>query len=382
MSPEPAQTILFLSAAPEGTQRLRFDQEIRDLREGLRLAEHRDRFTIAERHASRARDLHRAVLELHPRIVHFSGHGSERGEILLERDDGTLQRVRGEALAALFQLFQDDLDCVILNACSTENQAKEIARSIPFVIGMRREVEDRAAIHFVSGFYDALADGCDYSAAFEHGKTRLLLEGNFDGHTVPILLQGPPLRPRKKSGHSQQSPDPTTYAQIEGLSPAEIQAVIRQYKALIDAGREDADVHHAMGLLFLEIRMYDAAIKHLERALALAPDAAGFYYHLALGLLRGRRPRVLARAEVKKIEEQLAASLAFDDGASLPRYLLAYVRRDYYLGNGMTEPRPDHRELLGVALRLPTDPWEARRLLRSAEIGDAQIHTLIEQQTR
>jgi hypothetical protein len=43
-----------------------------------------------------------------------------------------------------------------LNACYSEVQAKAIAQHINYVIGMNDQIEDKAAIEFVVGFYDAL----------------------------------------------------------------------------------------------------------------------------------------------------------------------------------------------------------------------------------
>jgi hypothetical protein len=70
------RNILFLAANPKGTSPLRLDEEVRDIQEGLQRAVNRDQFSLYSRWAVRPRDIHRAMLDIKPQIVHFSGHGA------------------------------------------------------------------------------------------------------------------------------------------------------------------------------------------------------------------------------------------------------------------------------------------------------------------
>ncbi|MEO1373520.1 MAG: hypothetical protein AAFW70_04170, partial [Cyanobacteria bacterium J06635_10] len=51
--------------------------------------------------------------------VHFSGHGSGSDGLLLENKLGETQLVNSESLAGLFELFEDFVECVVLNAFLT-----------------------------------------------------------------------------------------------------------------------------------------------------------------------------------------------------------------------------------------------------------------------
>jgi hypothetical protein len=159
------ENILILSANPEDTARLRLDEEVREINEGLQRSRNRDRFTIYQQWAVRLRDLRRAMLDYEPRIVHFCGHGEING-LMVENDDGEAVLVNSEALAGLFELFTTQVECVILNACYSESQAESINEHIKYVIGMRKEIQDRAAIEFAVGFYDALGAGRTVEEAF------------------------------------------------------------------------------------------------------------------------------------------------------------------------------------------------------------------------
>ena len=70
-----------------------------------------------------------------------------------------MQPVKPKALAALFELVADkvQVNCVVLNACYSDIQAKAIVQHIPFVIGMKQAIGDQAVIAFSVGFYTGLA---------------------------------------------------------------------------------------------------------------------------------------------------------------------------------------------------------------------------------
>ncbi|XHX75963.1 MAG: S1 RNA-binding domain-containing protein [Stenomitos frigidus ULC029] len=178
--------ILILAANPKGTDKLRLDEEARDIKEGLRQARERDRFIIDSEWAVRPRDVRRTILYSKPQIVHFSGHGAEDGGLAFENEIGQVQLVQPDALAGLFKLLAEYVECVVLNACYSEIQANAIAQHIDFVIGMSKEIGDRAAIEFAVGFYDALGAGCLVETAYEFGCNAIQMAG-IPEHLTPVL---------------------------------------------------------------------------------------------------------------------------------------------------------------------------------------------------
>lgn len=184
------QKVLILAANPEGTVHLRLDRELRDIAEGLRRAQARDRFTLEQQVAVRPRDIQRALLDHNPKIVHFSGHGAGEEGLVFEDEVGQPQLVSGDALAGLFRLFANKIECVVLNGCYSEVQAKAIAQHINYVVGMSREIGDKAALEFAVGFYDALGAGHPFEFAYELGCSAIQLAG-LQEHLTPVLLKKP-----------------------------------------------------------------------------------------------------------------------------------------------------------------------------------------------
>lgn len=154
--------ILLMSANPLNTSRLRLDKEMYEIKEGLKRSKQRDRYVINTAEAVRYQDIHRAILDYKPQIIHFSGHGAGEEGLIFEDEIGQTKLIDTAALAQLFQLFSTQVECVVLNACYSQYQAEGIAQHINYVVGMSNTIQDRAALEFAVGFYDALGAGKGY----------------------------------------------------------------------------------------------------------------------------------------------------------------------------------------------------------------------------
>ncbi|ARV57430.1 ATPase [Nostocales cyanobacterium HT-58-2] len=181
----PVKTILLLAANPSNTYRLRLDEEVREIDEGLRRANKREQFQLEQKWAVRSRDFYRAILDTQPQIVHFCGHGAGEDGIVLEDETGQIAYVQADALSSMFKLFaKKGVECVLLNACYSEVQAQAISQHIEYVIGMNRQIGDKAAINFAVAFYDALAAGEGMEFAYELGCSQLI---GLKEHQTPVL---------------------------------------------------------------------------------------------------------------------------------------------------------------------------------------------------
>jgi hypothetical protein len=178
--------ILFLAADPSDATRLRLPQEVRDIRENLQLSKRREEFFLIPRESVRSRDITQAIHDIEPQIVHFSGHGSNTGELYLEDVTGKSQPIKPDALADLFEIISDQVSCVILNACYSEIQAKAISKHIPCVIGMSQAIGDKSAIAFAVGFYKALGAGRSFEEAYKFAKVEIKLQG-IQENSIPVL---------------------------------------------------------------------------------------------------------------------------------------------------------------------------------------------------
>jgi len=179
------KTKILIASANATDVSLRLDKEMKEIEEGLKRANHRDKFDLKTSLATTPQSLQRALLDYDPHIFHFSGHGEVEG-IILEDNNSEPFLVGEDALASLFELFPN-IECVLLNACHTEIQAKAIVQHIDYVIAMNTEIGDEAAIVFSVAFYDALGSGKNIEFSFQSAKVALKM-AKIPEDLTPVLL--------------------------------------------------------------------------------------------------------------------------------------------------------------------------------------------------
>ena len=181
--------ILVLAASPTDQARLNLEKEVKEIDLALRLGKHREQFILEQRWGVSRDDLQDILLNLEPDIVHFCGHGAKEHGLVLQNDQQQTQMASTTALAELFELittYSKPISCIVLNACYSEVQADAIGLLIDYVVGMKKEIGDKAAIEFSRGFYRSLSNGLPYETAFRFGQNAIDLE-QIPEHLTPIL---------------------------------------------------------------------------------------------------------------------------------------------------------------------------------------------------
>jgi hypothetical protein len=198
--------ILFLASNPAATTRLSLDEEARAINDKIRSAEYRDAFELITSWAVRPDDLLHTFMQHKPQVVHFSGQGNDRGEIVLTGNDGQPKPVSTQALANLFGVLGEGVRVVVLNIGGSLPQATAIAEHVDCVVGMRRAISEPAVVYFAAAFYRALAFGRSVDNAFGQAKLSLLLENTGENET-PELVPGPGVDPETVVLASRMAPD-------------------------------------------------------------------------------------------------------------------------------------------------------------------------------
>ena len=162
--------VLFVGATPTDTARIAVGEEYRHVDAAVRTSDNAGRFEFHFAHEVRAGELGPALLRHRPHIVHFSGHGSASGELLLPDASGQAAPAKPEKLAQLFDVVGRDLSirCVVLNACYSEALAKALAAQVDCVIGVPTALKDKVAVAFAGAFYQAIGFGRDLDAAYRY----------------------------------------------------------------------------------------------------------------------------------------------------------------------------------------------------------------------
>ena len=180
-------TVLFLASNPLDQAQLRLDEEARAIQEMIRKSEHRDAVTLESRWAVRPLDVLQAINEYNPRVVHFSGHGSDNDEIVFQDESGIAKPVTKEAIVQVMRAGSGSIHLVVFNTCYSSNQAEAVVGHVEAAVGMNTSIGDDAARTFAAQFYSAIGFGKSVNEAFEQAKAALMLE-NIPEEDTPELF--------------------------------------------------------------------------------------------------------------------------------------------------------------------------------------------------
>jgi hypothetical protein len=188
--------ILFLAANPEDRVKLNLDEEARSIETALKEAGVGGKVELVTKWAVRPDDLLVHLLEQKPQIVHFSGHGSDKQELLLVGEDKVATPVTTKAIEFLFRALSENVRMVVFNACFSEPQAMAVTKHLGCAIGMRGEIGEAAARTYAVALYRALGFGESVERAHEQGIIALALH-NITEELTPRLHLGRDVDPNE-----------------------------------------------------------------------------------------------------------------------------------------------------------------------------------------
>ncbi|HEY6806883.1 MAG TPA: CHAT domain-containing protein [Pyrinomonadaceae bacterium] len=167
--------LLFLSANPWSTSRIRIDEEARAVFDGLQAGPYRDNFEWHNHSATQPVDLQRLLMIHQPHIVHFCGHGSKSQRIILGGSAGKGRSIDIDGLRRVLALYGHHVNLVVLNACFTAKHAVSASKVINYSIGTENSIGDKASVSFSHALYRALSFGRSVKEAFESAQAELAL---------------------------------------------------------------------------------------------------------------------------------------------------------------------------------------------------------------
>jgi hypothetical protein len=159
--------VLFLASVPSTPDQTENLEKERKLIESvLAAARYREWFgDYIYRTVLEFSDFEKYLKEAQPTIFHFSGHGHENGELKLGE-----RFIPIDFLGKVFADASTHVKCVTLSSCYSEAQAKEIAKSVPCVVGTNNRIRYPNAIKFIDYFYREIGDGKTVNTAFQKAQ--------------------------------------------------------------------------------------------------------------------------------------------------------------------------------------------------------------------
>jgi tetratricopeptide (TPR) repeat protein len=171
----------------------------------------------------------------------------------------------------------------------------------------------------------------------------------------------------------------TRLSQLDRIDEATQQKLISLYENQVRASSGQANYHFALGLFYLDRRLYARAVKALENAHDCDPLSAHTLYYLALAYLAGREPGSLRLVTIRQIEECLRAVIDIDGTQAHYYYLWALIKYEYYVVNGLDDAPPTVTKLMNGARAIPLDEGEVRHMLEHVQVsGNPVLDVMLE----
>ena len=308
-------------------------------------------------------------------VVHFTGHGTEDGRLLLEDGYGVAHLLSKEETAQLFTGHNtgQKTPLVLLSACHSETVGRELhAAGVPAVVAVdaRVPIADLAAIVFAEHFYAALARGWDVRRAFDDAQETVALNPEVGDARPPKDEEGDDEEPWSKrfvligdaegvsvAGTGARGAAASPPPQVAGNLRAQNTDFVGRAKEIVDVvkafyreRRRRVCVYGSGGLGKTELARA-VARWHMERERvgavlwASASHVEGEYKLRDLASLLG----VAARVFRLPVTEQSM----FEEQKRVVREFLGDTRALVLLDNWETIEREHRRELWDFALSLP-----------------------------
>lgn len=157
----------------------------------------RDAFDFFHHSGLRPEDLQGILMKRKPHIVHFCGHSSLKGKVILDTALGRGKQIDPKALIEVFSIFNSHVRVVVLNACLTDEQARGLSQVVDYAVGIETTIRDRAAIAFAGAFYLALSNKYSIPVAFKSAKAELRIQSMSHAEGIKLFARRstPPPKP-------------------------------------------------------------------------------------------------------------------------------------------------------------------------------------------
>lgn len=184
---DPIVRVLFVSANVVETRLLGIDRELNQVQTLVDATTHRDRFALSTMPDIDITQVAHQLQKVRPKVLHFSGHGTDEGALIMRGPSGGHLPIKPDGLAKLLGILGDSLKLIVLNACFSDALSQKIVAQMDVVVlGMTRLVQDATALQYARGLYQTLFHGATIREAHDAAAAILAAMGQVDAE-APLL---------------------------------------------------------------------------------------------------------------------------------------------------------------------------------------------------
>jgi hypothetical protein len=142
---------------------------------------------------------------------------------------------------------------------------------------------------------------------------------------------------------------------------------------VLKADPTDRDALLAVAIGYLKLGLFDLADRFVRQLIDAHPADPSGYCYRAICILKGKRPRTASLPVVREAEQLIGTAQELDPSDGRYDVLLAAVRHDYYVMNGMRVPAPAPEELMASARAKHPAPREIEQLLDLIKVNEGPM---------
>lgn len=165
----------------------------------------------------------------------------------------------------------------------------------------------------------------------------------------------------------------TSVAYLEKFDKPAIQKYIAQYTQVLKIDPQNRDALMATGICYLKLGLFDLADRFLRQLIEAHPADPSGYYYRGISVLKGKRPRTASLPVIREAEQLIGAALELDPANGRYDVLLAAIRYDYYVLNGMRVPFPAPEDLVASAEAKHVDQLEVEQIFGLIKVSEGPV---------
>jgi tetratricopeptide (TPR) repeat protein len=165
----------------------------------------------------------------------------------------------------------------------------------------------------------------------------------------------------------------TSVAYLEKFDKPAVQKYIAQYTQVLKADPQNRDALVAIGICYLKLGLFNLADRFLRQLIDAHPADPSGYYYRGICILKGKRPRIASLPVIREAEQLIGTALELDPANGRYDVLLAAIRHDYYVLNGMRVPDLAPEDLVASAKAKHVDQLEVEQIFGLIKVSEGPV---------
>ncbi len=121
----------------------------------------------------------------------------------------------------------------------------------------------------------------------------------------------------------------TNFNSAASMTEEDARKYMNKYRSALAVYPDQTELNLTMAFCFLKTKMFDKSLAYFEKAIEDNVDNSEAYFYAGVTMLHGKRPFLVQKSVICKIEEYVSAAIEIEP-KGIYYYFLAYIKKDFY----------------------------------------------------